>query len=723
MTRTPPVAYAGTSDLTRATDDLAARLPSAVAPLARLAFNYWWSWAPGGRELFRAVEGERFELCSENPVRLLQEAPRALDRAARDPGLVGRAEELEAALRDELDRPPREGEVTTDRPAAFFCAEFGIHRSLPIYQGGLGVLAGDILKEASDRAVPLVGVGILYSQGNFHQRLDPSGWQHDYWIDSDPERLPAALVTGPNGEPVTVDVPIRDRDVVVQVWRVDVGRVPLFLLDANRPENRVADRWITARLYVGNREGRLAQYAMLGIGGVRALRALDIEPGLLHLNEGHPALAPLELARDGTLGGRPFEEALAAARSHTIFTTHTPVPAGNETYGKDETVAVLGRFSEELGIGLQGLLALGLSRPEAPEDGFGMTTLGLRASRSANAVSSRHGEVSRGMWRPLFGDRATEDVPIGHVTNGVHVPTWMAPPMQALLDRHLGTAWRERPDDPAAWAGVEGIPDQELWAVRSDLRAGLAAYLRERSVGDLLARDESGEYVEAAESGFSPDPLTLGFARRVATYKRLYLLIHDPARAAQLLTDPEPIQIVLAGKAHPRDTEAKHTLQGLFAQRWDPAIASRVAYLEDYDMAVATQLVWGCDVWVNLPRPPMEASGTSGMKSALNGGLNLSVLDGWWAEAFDGTNGWGIPGDVDPDHGAQDARDAATFYDLVEREVVPLFHDRDSDGVPRGWVARVKASLRTVSPRFGATRMMEDYLRAAYVTAPAHADA
>jgi glycogen phosphorylase len=714
VTGTTPVSRDGTSDLARAADVLASRLPPPLAPLARLAFNYWWSWAPGGRGLFQAVDPARFELCRENPVRLLQESPEGIERAARDAALVARAEKLEAALRRDLDRPPQEDAVTAERPAVFLCAEFGVHRSLPIYQGGLGVLAGDILKEASDRAMPLVGVGIMYSLGSFHQRLDPSGWQHDYWIESDPERLPAALVTGADGQPVTIVVPIRTRDVVVQVWRVDVGRVQLFLLDANRPENEVADRWITARLYVGGWEARLAQYALLGIGGVRALRALAIEPGLLHLNDGHPTLAPLELAREAVASGSPFDEALAEARARTIFTTHTPVPAGNETYGAEDAHRVLGRFAKDLGIGVEGLLRLGRLHPDNPDDGLGMTTLGLRGSRWANAVSRRHGEVARAMWHPLHPGASVDDVPIGHVTNGVHVPTWMAPGMQDLLDRYLGPAWRDRPADPESWAGIDAIPDVELWRVRADLRSGLATFLKDRSVGDLLARDEAGEYVEAAASGFSPDVLTVGFARRVATYKRLYLLIQDPTRAAQLLTEPAPIQIVLAGKAHPRDTEAKHSLQRLFAQRWDPAIASRVAYLEDYDMAVAGRLVEGCDVWLNLPRPPMEASGTSGMKSALNGGLNLSVLDGWWAEAFDGTNGWGIPGEVDPDPAAQDGRHAEIFYDLLEREVVPLFYERGEAGVPAAWVARIKASLRSIGPRFGATRMMEDYLRTAY---------
>ena len=700
--------FDGARDIARAAEDLAGRIPGPLAPLARLAYDYRWSWHPEGPDLFRRVDPDRFERCRENPVRLLLEAPVAsLERAATDRDLLARAEGLEERVRSEREAASRNGQV------AFFCAEFGIHRSLPMYSGGLGILAGDILKEASDRGLPMVGVGLMYDYGAFHQRLDPGGWQHDFWVRADPVRLPAALVTGGDGKPFTFSVLIRDDTVVVQVWRVQVGRVPLFLLDTSRPENDVPDRWITGRLYVGDRSTRLAQYALLGVGGVQALTAMGIEPQAIHLNEGHAGFAPVELAAELMREGRSWEDAIGEARERTIFTTHTPVPAGNEIYGPDEVMAVLGRYVHERGIHPDALLWLGRTGTE-DGGGFGMTTLGLRVSRAANGVSRRHGEVARAMWQPLYPERPVEHVPIGHVTNGVHLPTWMASEMRTLLDRHLGEDWEDRAADPATWDGIETIPDRELWEVRCALRDGLVRYLRERAIGDRLAREEPAPYVEAALDGFRPDHLTIGFARRVAAYKRLQLLIHDPARAMSLLSGPAPIQMVLAGKAHPQDTEAKRNLRSLFELEWPPAMSARVAYLEDYDMAVALQLVWGCDVWVNLPRPPLEASGTSGMKSAVNGGLNLSVLDGWWAEAYDGTNGWAVSGEVSGDEPAQDSRDARAFYDLVEREAIPLFSDRDEHGVPVGWVMRVKSSLQTIGPRFSATRMMEEYRSSLY---------
>jgi starch phosphorylase len=710
------ITTSGEQDLTAAAEGLAARLPESLEVLARLAFNYRWSWLPGGPEVFRDIDPYRWAIRRENPVRLLLEAPsEALLSAARSRNLLDRAHALDDAVQEDCDRPMSVG--SEDRPVVFLCAEYGVHRSLPTYSGGLGILAGDILKEASDRAVPMVAVGILYRQGFFHQQVDRAGWQHEYWIESDPDRLPAALVTGPSGYPVRIAVPLRGREVIVQIWRVSVGRIPLYLLDAQLPENSRADRWITARLYVGDRKVRLAQYALLGIGGIRALRALGIEPSVVHLNEGHAALAPLELAREAVASGMSVADALASARERTIFTTHTPVAAGNETYHPDEIADVLGGYPQELGMDREAFLNLGRHRPEAFEP-FGVTVLGITMSRQANGVSRRHGEVARQMWHHLFpGAERPEDVPIGHVTNGVHLPTWMSPPMRMLLDLYLGEGWVDRAADPATWKPIEDIPDEELWSVRSDLRAGLVAYVRDRSLADRMAREEPMDYAEAAANAFDPDVLTLGFARRVAVYKRLPLLIQDFGRVLRLVegAGAGPIQVVLAGKAHPQDEEAKRILQRVFSLKLESHVAERVAFLEDYDMAMAAQLVAGCDVWVNVPRPPLEASGTSGMKAALNGGLNLSVLDGWWEEAYEGAggNGWAIAGDPRLDAATQDARDAAALYDLLEREVIPSFYQRD-DGVPHAWVRRMKASLRTVGPMYGATRMLEQYLGQAY---------
>jgi starch phosphorylase len=445
---------------------------------------------------------------------------------------------------------------------------------------------------------------------------------------------------------------------------------------------------------------------------VRVLRALGIEPGLVHLNEGHAAFAPLELARADVAAGADPPAALARARERTVFTTHTPVAAGNDTYDWALARQALGSLPANLGLSADDVLTLGETHPF--EGRVGVTQLGLRLSRAANGVARRHGEVARAMWQPLFPDRPVDEVPIGHVTNGVHLPTWMAEPMRGLLDRHLGAGWEERTADPATWDPVDAIPDEELWAVRGALRERLVGFVRERSTVDRLNREEPPDYVEAAARVFDPGVLTVGFARRLAVYKRLHLLIHDMARGLALLSDPRPIQILIAGKAHPRDDHAKRIVQDLFTFKTVPPIGGRVVYLHDYDLGVAPVLVAGCDVWVNLPRPPQEASGTSGMKSALNGGLQLSVLDGWWPEAYDGTNGWAISGEVDADAAAQDARHAGELYRLLEEEIVPAFYQRDDAGVPVEWVRRIKASLRTVGPRFCAARMLEDYLTGPY---------
>ena len=526
----------GERDIARAVEQLAARLPDALSVLARLAYNYRWSWMPGGPDLFRSLDPERWLAVQENPVRFLFELPsKTLEAASRDQDLVPAAASMEAAVRAETARPTEVG--SADRPVAFLCAEHGIHQSLPIYAGGLGVLAGDLLKEASDRGVAMVGVGLLYRQGNFHQQLDRSGWQHEFWVESDPNRLPAALVTDEGGDPLTVAVALGGRSVVVQVWRVEVGRVPLYLLDADRPENATTDRWITARLYVGDRRARLAQYAVLGLAGIRALREMDIEPAVVHLNEGHAALAPLELAREGIDQNGGVTQAIERARGRTVFTTHTPVPAGNESFAPDDVLGLLGDFPKELGLDPKDLLDLGRHSP-GDDEPFGLTVLGLRLSRRAGGVSRRHGEVARGMWRDLFPGGQPEDVPITHVTNGVHLPTWMAPAMRALLHHHLGEGWEQRAAEPATWDGVDRIPDEELWAVRSDLRSGLVEYVQNRTVVDRLGRGDPSDEAEDASDAFDPEALTIGFARRVVAYKRLPLLLLDqrfePAWRARL---------------------------------------------------------------------------------------------------------------------------------------------------------------------------------------------
>jgi glycogen phosphorylase len=697
---------AGTADIAAASAALRSCLPEPLGALADLAYNYRWSWTPGGPELFASVDETRWAACANNPVRLLQEVhPDRLRSLAADEAFLTRLADVRSAIDAALEREAFEGPVSHETPAAFFCAEYAVHGSLPVYSGGLGVLAGDILKEASDRGLPLVAVGLMYRHGYFRQRIDASGWQHEYWVDTDPDRVPGALVTGDDGQPVTVTVPLGGRELVAQVWRVDVGRVPLLLLDADRPENDVADRWITSRLYVGDGDVRLSQYLLLGIGGVRALHALGVEPGVVHLNEGHAAFACLELARTSEEAD-PFE----AVRRRTVFTTHTPVPAGNDTYAASQVAERLGGIAGEMGLDVGELVRRGRTNPGDEGEPFGVTQFALRSSRIANGVSARHGEVARGMWRGLWPERAVEDVPIAHVTNGVHIPTWLGKPMRDLLDRHLGAGWIDRAVEPSTWDGVAGISDEDLWAARSAQRRELIELVKARSVTERLARGDTPEYVRAAVASLDPDALTIGFARRVATYKRLDLLLRDVDRALALLGDSErPVQFILAGKAHPRDDDGKRLVQRLFELKGHPEVARRVVYLDDYDLALGAAMVRGCDIWVNVPRPPLEASGTSGIKSAVNGGLQLSVLDGWWPEAYDGSNGWAISGEVDDDHAAQDWRHAQELYGLLTDQAVATYYERREE-----WLEMVRAALRTIGPQFGAGRMIRDYVEHIY---------
>lgn len=708
-----PVTWPGDHDIAAAVDDLASRLPAPLAPLARVAFDLAWTWAPDGAATFAAVDPERWELVGGNALGLLRDTPRArLAAAAADRDLVSRVARLDASLRIDRARPPDATLGPPDRPVAFLCAEYGVHQSLPIYSGGLGVLAGDILKEASDLALPMVAVGLLYRTGYFHQRIDTSGFQHEYWLSNDPDRLPCVRVTEANGDPVTVEVPISG-GLRAQVWRADIGRVPLYLLDSDVAANSPTSRWVTSRLYESNSSIRLAQYAVLGVGGARALEALGIRPSVFHINEGHAAMAAIELVRRSLAEGADPDAAWASARDRIVFTTHTPVAAGNETYDSSEVMAVLGDVAALAGDSSR-LVSMGRVHPDDDGERPGMTPFALRMSRSANGVSRRHGDIARHMWQPLFGNPSADQVPIGHVTNGVHVPTWMAGPMRALLDRHLGRGWLRKADREATWEPVADIPAAELWDVRCELRRSTVNAMAGRALADRLRRGEDLSYVAAAQHGFDPERLTIGFARRLATYKRLHLLGLVPERSLRLLVGDRPVQFLFAGKAHPSDDGGKRLVQQLFELKNSEGVAGRVAFLEDYDLSFAATLVSGCDVWVNLPRPPQEASGTSGMKSALNGGLQLSVLDGWWAEAYDGTNGWAIDGSIESDEAVQDIRHAHELMDRIEADVVPMFHDRDASGVPHAWVAMVKRSMCTNGPRFSATRMMREYVAQVY---------
>ena len=705
----------GRRDIEQAVAVLGDRLPPAIRALARVAYDLRWSWTPDGPDVFGDIDPLLWPRCHGNPLAIIERAtPRRLRALADDAAYVARVAALDAAMRDAPEPMPPVGcAIPPDRPVAYFCSEFGLHHSLPLYGGGLGVLAGDVLKAASDLGVPMVGVGLLYRDGYFHQRLDVTGWQHEWWTPTDFGDLPLALVTGADDEPLTVGVRMRERTVRIQIWRLDVGRVPLYLLDTDRPENDPIDRWITARLYIGDRHTRLVQYGVLGVGGTRALAALGIRPSVFHLNEGHAALSSFERLRERIGAGETPEAALQAVRAATVFTTHTPVAAGNEGYGFGEVEPVLGQLRE--GLDQHRRFFYGLAGWNDGGDGeIAITPLALRTSRTAIGVSRRHGEVARGMWRHLWPDRPVEQVPIGHVTNGVHTTTWMAAPMQALLDDHLGAEWRRRLGDPALWSRIAEIPDAAIWAVRRRLRAQLVEYARERSVVVRLARGDLPGYVEAAARVFDPDVLTIGFARRVATYKRLHLFTRRLDRGLRLLANEQrPIQVVIAGKAHPSDDGAKRVLQSVLELRGAPHVGSRIAFLDDYDMAMASHLVSGADLWVNVPRPPLEASGTSGMKAAVNGALNLSVLDGWWIEGQDGGTGWSIA-TPDGDADAQDEHAAMALYDALEQDLVPLFYERDAGGIPGGWIRKIKASLQRLVPQFSADRMVRDYVTTLY---------
>ena len=703
----------GLRDMERAVGEHSQRLPAPLWPLARLAFNYRWVWLPGGAELFHDIDATRWRRSGCNPRATLEAAePRRLQELSRDTAYIARLQGAVALLDADLSRPPMAG-FSADRPIAYCCSEFALHCSLPIYGGGLGVLAGDLLKAASDMALPMVGVGLLYSEGYFHQRLDLGGWQHEFWVPTDYDYAPAVLVTDSSYEPLVIVVRLRGRDVRVQIWRVDVGRVPLYLLDTDREDNHPIDRHITSRLYIGDHDTRLAQYGVLGIGGVRALAAMGIRPGLTHLNEGHAAMGCLARAQK-LRRGQSMEAALDRVREQTIFTTHTPVAAGNEGYKGEEIEAVFADFADGLGVPRSAFYGYGRVVPANEQEDFSITPLALRTSRAANGVSKKHGEVARGMWRDVWPEHSPDEIPITHVTNGVHTLTWMAGPMQALLDQHLGAQWRQHLSDPQVWKQIDAIPDEDLWSVRCQLREQLVEFAREQSIRDRIGRGEAHDFVDAAARVFQPEALTIGFARRVARYKRLYLLNQLPNEGMLHLLANEkwPIQMILAGKAHPSDDDAKEILRTGFQRKGNPLVAKRVVFLEDYDLHMAPRIVAGVDLWLNLPRPPLEASGTSGMKVALNGGLNLSVLDGWWLEGYDGENGWAIDTPLAEGY-AQDEHDAQKLMECLG-EAIPLFYARDADGIPHRWLQKVKASMRSLIPRFTAERMLADYVQDMY---------
>ncbi|HEX8176969.1 MAG TPA: alpha-glucan family phosphorylase [Pyrinomonadaceae bacterium] len=705
-------------------------LPEPLASLKRVAWNYWWSWAGDGNFIFRDLDPSVWEECEHNPRRLLKEVSDfRLMQMATDPGYIERvgrlAEKFDEYVADRHSWGASAGETKTTgaSPVAYFCAEYGIHHSLPLYSGGLGILAGDHLKSASDINLPLVAVGLLYRYGYFRQRLTRDGWQEEHYGETHPNQLPIERVTDKRGEPVYVEVLMRGRTVRAQSWCVSVGRVSLYLLDTNIPENEELDRWVTGHLYGGDRETRMVQEMMLGIGGVRLLRHLEIEPHVFHLNEGHSAFLTLELARELTEGPEQlsFEDAARIVRERCVFTTHTPVAAGNDEFEPAVVEKCFGdSYEQALRLTHDEFLDLGRVDTKNDLEWYGLTPLAIRMCRSTNGVSQKHGEVSRALWRRLFPGREAEDVPITYVTNGVHMPTWVAPMIRALLEKYVGEDWthvctheRER------WrTGIERIPDDELWHAHHLLKQRLVAFIRHRSLHARLQRNESRDYIEAARILFDPDALTIGFARRVAGYKRWSLLLTEPERLQRIMLDEDrPVQFVFAGKAHPQDQGAKLILQQLARWKYHPLVMHRAVFLQDYDQEIARQLVQSVDVWLNVPRKPQEASGTSGEKVAMNGGLNLSVLDGWWMEGYDGSNGWAVGDATASDDSTEtiDAHDAESLYRVLEEQVIPLYYQRhEPQGHPHLWVRMMKRSLETLAPVFNSNRMVEEYAERIY---------
>jgi starch phosphorylase len=694
-------------------------LPDRIHRLGELADDLWWSWNPDARNVFRQLDYPLWRLTAHNPVKMLALVPgESLAKAMASPGWLALYDSavmgLDAARQSETTWWAREHPAASGT-VAYFSAEFAVHQSLPIYAGGLGVLAGDHCKEASDLGVPLVGVGFMYPQGYFHQSISADGWQEERYERLNWSDAPVKQALAADGRPCVTAVPLGDRTVLAAVWRVRVGRVELFLLDTDLTENAPWDRELSARLYGGDRETRLQQEIVLGIGGVRALRLLGYQPALYHLNEGHAAFVVLQRVRDLCEQGQDFETAMSEVRRTTAFTTHTPVAAGHDAFPFHMVETHLAGLWGDLGQNREKFLQLGYYDNGAGAQ-FNMTALALRSAASVNGVSQLHGEVTRRMWRPIWPDKPADKLPVKFVTNGVHVPTWLAADMRKLLEKHLGADWIDRHDDPAVIDRVAAIPDEELWATRSALRGFLFQFVRERARLRWTTEGGAAARVVAAGTMFDQATLTIGFARRFTSYKRPELLFSDPDRLARIVNAwGRPVQFVFAGKAHPADDGGKHHLQGIYRHALDPRFGGRIAVVDDYDLHVSHFLVQGCDVWMNNPRKPMEASGTSGMKAAINGTPHMSIGDGWWAEGFTGQNGWLIEGQANPeDHGAQDWADAQALYTLIEQQVVPAFYDRDAAGIPRRWLQVVRESIRTVLPRFSARRMVKEYAREMY---------
>src|SRR5215208_1620731 len=698
-------------------------LPKRIARLSELAYNLWWTWQPQAARAFSHLDTDLWERLGHNPIRLLHEIGRPrLNQAAKDKEYLALYEDVFTKFDSYMNETKTWTSEThpqlNGRPIAYFSMEFGLHETLPIYSGGLGVLAGDHLKEASDLGLPITGVGFMYAQGYFSQRITEDGWQEALNNMLDFTNIPALPVLEDAGDRLCVEVEFPDRTVTLGLWEIRVGRIPLYLLDSNLEPNTDSDKQLTARLYWSDLDRRVMQELLLGVGGVRALRALGYNPSVWHMNEGHAAFLTLERARELVASGNTFEEALEKTRWQNVFTTHTPVAAGNDEFPLWLIEKYLAALWPQLKLTRDQFF--NVARHQMPQgEMFSMGILALRNSGGRNGVSELHGQVARKMWHFLWTDKSEDTVPITHVTNGVHVSNWMARRLINLFNDYLGEDWYEHLDVPDFWASIDDIPNADLWDVRVHLKRKLAFYMRER----VRDRWTKGGFhpVQVVSSGLliNPYALTIGFARRFATYKRASLVLSDVERLLQIINRPNmPVQIIFAGKAHPADEPGKQLIQQVYRQVKRAEMGGRIVFLEDYDMNMARYLVQGVDVWMNTPRRPLEASGTSGMKAALNGALNFSVLDGWWREAYNGNNGWPIGQDKElASQSVQDAEDAESLYKTQENEIIPLYYDRDHKDISHEWVTRVKDSLKTNIPQFSTRRMVKEYVTRLYVKA------
>jgi starch phosphorylase len=697
-------------------------LPASLEPLREITFNLWWTWEPSARRLFRHLDPDLWNRTNHNPVRMLQLSRQArLEELAQDKAFLQELKQVHDAFRNYLARQDTYGKMgagaAIKRPVAYFSAEFGFHESIPNYSGGLGILAGDHCKSASDLDLNFVAVGLLYRHGYFRQEIDRDGAQHAISLNQNFHHLPIREVQR-DGAKLLISVRILDREVFAKVWQLPVGRINLFLLDTDTPENNAEDRLITAELYGGDQEMRMRQEIMLGIGGVKALKALGIDPEVFHMNEGHSAFLALERIRRKVAEKKlEFYSALQIVASANIFTTHTPVPAGNDSFPREMMRKYFGDFAKELGIPFDELFSFGQTRVDRA-DPFSMTILALRMSRHSNGVSKLHGEVSRSLWKDVWSGVPAHEVPITSVTNGIHTKTWMAPEFSALYRKYLGE-WEENITEPEFWRRVTDIPDVELWDTHQQLKRRLVEFVRERV---RMRRERIGDSPEAIRNVnqiLDPEILTIGFARRFATYKRGALLFSDKERLKRLLNDTtRPVQFIFAGKAHPRDEGGRALIQEVYRFSREAGFENRVVFLEDYDSYIARRLVQGVDLWLNNPLRPMEASGTSGMKCAPNGGINLSVLDGWWHEGFNGNNGWAIAAEInDGTVEFQSAVDANSLYQLLENLIIPLYYAKPDGKLPLAWLELMRESIRSVTPVFNTHRMVKEYTERLYLPA------